>query len=69
MIFKAYKNTSPTKYFNSLKIENAKMQLKNSNKSINEIAEDLNFLDPLYFSRVFKSIVGKSPSEFRKEDF
>ena len=51
MIFKAYKNTSPTKYFNSLKIENAKMQLKNSNKSINEIAEDLNFL----YLQIYKS--------------
>lgn len=68
-IFKKYKNTSPTKYFMTLKIENAKMQLTNSNKTISEIAFDLSFIDPLYFSKVFKSITGKSPSLFKKQYF
>jgi len=65
--FKLYTKTTPRKYCNALKIENAKMQLSNTDKSINSIAYDLNFQDPLYFTRVFKQIVGISPTEYRNK--
>lgn len=65
--FKLYTKTTPRKYCNTLKIENAKMQLSNTDKSINSIAYDLNFQDPFYFTRVFKQIVGISPTEYRNK--
>jgi AraC-like DNA-binding protein len=65
--FKNHTNTTPVKYFFTLKINNAIQQLTNSNRTITEIAYDLNFEDPLYFSRVFKKITGFSPSCYKKE--
>ncbi len=64
--FKRYKKTTPLKFLTKIKMENAQMQLLNSNKNIQEIAFDLGFTDPFYFSRVFRSFVGKSPREFRE---
>jgi AraC family transcriptional regulator, transcriptional activator of pobA len=46
-------------------IEQAKISLLNSNKTVNEIAYDLGFEYPQYFNRLFKSKTGKSPSLFR----
>ena len=65
--FKKELNITPTKYFYNLKIENAKLQLINTHKQINEIAFDLSFDDALYFSRVFKMYTGLSPKQFRKK--
>ena len=65
--FKLYENTTPTKYYTSLKIANAQLQLLNTNKTVSEIAYDLSFDDPLFFSRVFKKYTGDSPTEFRKK--
>lgn len=65
--FKLYTKTTPRKYCNGLKIENAKMQLSNTDKSVNAIAYDLNFQDPFYFTRVFTNIVGESPSSYRNK--
>ncbi|MGB0523498.1 MAG: helix-turn-helix domain-containing protein, partial [Flammeovirgaceae bacterium] len=36
-------------------------------KQTQEIAYDLGFDDPAYFSRYFKKIAGTSPSEFKEK--
>ena len=41
--------------------------LKNSNLSISEIAVEVGFDDPYYFSRIFKKFVGLSPRQLRNE--
>lgn len=46
-------------------IERAKNRLLNSNNSVSEIAHELGFEYPQYFSRVFKKKVGMSPAEYR----
>lgn len=46
-------------------IERAKNQLLNSNKSVSEIAYDLGFEYPQYFSKMFKKKTSMSPNEFR----
>lgn len=43
----------------------AKRQLAFSDLSISEVAYDLSFDDPAYFSRVFRKDTGESPQEFR----
>ena len=58
--------SSPTKYINELKINSARGMLKDSLLRITEIAENLGFKDPLYFSRAFKNHVGISPLQYRK---
>jgi AraC-like DNA-binding protein len=46
-------------------IKQAAMCLKHSTKTISEIAYQLGFKDPSYFSRFYKSQTGKSPSDYR----
>lgn len=44
----------------------AKRLLTNEQKTVAEIAGELNFPDNSYFSRFFRKYVGQSPEEFRK---
>ena len=48
-------------------IDLAKNDLAGSNKTINEIAYDLGFNYPHYFSRLFKKKTGESPNVFRSQ--
>ncbi len=47
-------------------MEEAKMLLKTSNKSVSEISNKLGFEYPTYFSRLFKKKINLSPSDYRK---
>lgn len=67
--FKQHTKLTPTQYFTNLKLSYIQSQLLESNKKINELADELHFEDPLYLSRVFKKYTGLSPSEFRKKFF
>lgn len=46
-------------------ILNAKVLLCSTNKSIQEIAEELNFPDQSFFGKYFKRIAGVSPKDYR----
>lgn len=48
-------------------IDLAKTELLNSNHTISEIAYDLGFNYPHYFSRMFKKKTGEAPHEFRSK--
>ncbi len=65
--FKKEYNDSPANYMNNAKINKAKDLLLKTDLHINEIAYEVGFNDPLYFTRLFSKKVGKSPSEFRKD--
>jgi AraC family transcriptional activator of pobA len=45
----------------------AQKALTNIEKSISEVAYDISFEDPAYFSRLFKKRMGISPKEFREK--
>lgn len=62
------KETSQTfiEYMNSLRTEEAKKLLKNTDKTITEIYESIGFTNRSTFIRVFKTIVGSTPSDYRK---
>ena len=63
--FKKEFNDSPNNYIISKKIEKAKELLHISEMGIGEIAYEIGFNDPLYFTRIFKKKVGVTPSTFR----
>ena len=65
-IFKEAYGITPYAYFLSKKIRLAKDMLVNTNLSIKQIANNLNFADEYYFSNVFKQKTGVSPSKYRK---
>ena len=48
------------------RVEQAKRRLADSGAGIVEIALDLGFADPNYFSRVFTRLTGIPPSEYRR---
>jgi AraC-like DNA-binding protein len=45
-------------------MQQAAAQLQTSNDTIKQVADTLGFSDPFHFSRVFKSVLGVSPSRF-----
>jgi AraC family transcriptional regulator len=64
--FKKYTSITPHQYLINLKIEQAKIELKNSDKTLMEMAYDLGFSDQSHFSRTFKRLAGMSPKEYRR---
>ena len=65
--FKQYAGMSPTQYILSLRMVNAQSLLERTTYNIKEISEIVGYENPLYFSRVFKKEIGKSPAQYRKE--
>lgn len=41
--------------------------LRETDKSVKDVAITVGFADSLYFSRLFSKAVGMSPSEYRKK--
>ncbi len=64
-LFREKTNHSPIDYFIHLKIQKACLLLSTTNHSVKQIAYDLGYSDPYYFSRVFKSIMTISPKNYR----
>ena len=57
-----------TAYINHVRIEQAKLLLKNTLMKIYEIAESTGYSNPKYFNYIFKKQTGLSPKEFRLSD-
>lgn len=64
-LFKKEVNMTIPEYANTVRIRHAKMLLTESNMSMREVASSVGFSDPYYFSNVFKSFTGCSPSAYR----
>lgn len=67
--FKTKTGQNIMNYVNLVRIDHAKKLLKDIRLKTYQIAELVGYSDPTYFSRVFKSIVGMSPSEYRNKFF
>lgn len=65
-LFKQQMGLSPHQYLTNLRLTNAEYLLSSSDLSVSEIAQQVGFIDPLYFSKAFKKFSGKSPLEYRK---
>lgn len=65
--FKRETGTTLGKAITLAKLDDAKMMLTYSEKSLSEISEDLCFSSQSYFQNVFKKELGVTPLEYRKE--
>ncbi|GAE87703.1 response regulator [Acetivibrio straminisolvens] len=65
-LFKEEKGIQFVEYVRNIKMEMAKEMLKNSNKKIYQICEELGYQSVQYFSTIFKNTVGMTPIEYRK---
>lgn len=55
-----------TEYVNHLRVERAKLYLRDSTMSIADIAYAVGFDDQSYFTRIFKKLTNVSPGQYRK---
>lgn len=65
-LFKNKTGTSLIEYANRLKIEKAKVYIREDNFNFTEIAKLLGYSSMHYFSKQFKQMTGSSPSEYAK---
>ena len=63
---KALTGMSTSIYIRFIRLQKAKELLASNDLSISEIAYQVGFKSPVYFSQVFKEMFGMSPSESRK---
>jgi AraC-like DNA-binding protein len=64
-LFRSMSALSPGHYLKTLRVQRAAQLLDTTNRAIKDIAGDVGYQDPLYFSRVFRQVHRRSPSEFR----
>ena len=64
--FLAATGTSPRQYQLQLRIAEAMLLLRTSDKTVDDIAEELGFGNRNYFSRQFHKITGKTPVYVKK---
>jgi AraC-like DNA-binding protein len=65
-VFKIYTGLSPYQYYLQMKIHEACRLLLENNFSVKEIAYQLSFDNPYYFSRLFKKKTGLTPTEWQR---
>ncbi|WMJ86882.1 response regulator transcription factor [Anaerocolumna sp. MB42-C2] len=67
-LFKKKTGLSFVAYLQLVRIQHAKELLKDPTLKIYEIAERIGFQNEKYFMKVFKSVVGKTPSEYKQDN-
>ncbi len=68
-MFRSQFGVPPMKYLLNLRIEKACTLIKeNEDLGIGSIGEMVGYSDSRYFSRIFRSVTGLTPSEYKKRD-
>ncbi len=65
-LFKKQTTLTPIQYKHNLLVQNAIDMLTLTDKTIEEISEELNFSSSNYFRKIFISVTGHTPKEYRK---
>jgi two-component system response regulator YesN len=63
-LFSEYLKTSFIDFLTELRLEKGEKLIRESGKSIKEIAFEVGYQDPNYFSKIFRKLRGQSPTEF-----
>lgn len=67
-LFKKHYDETPVKYLLNLRINEAKHLLNSQPElDVKTVGELVGYSDQFYFSRIFKHLTGKSPSEYREQ--
>ncbi|WP_340111058.1 hybrid sensor histidine kinase/response regulator transcription factor [Maribellus mangrovi] len=64
---KAVTGLSASRFINYYRLSVAKQKIQNTSLNISEIAYEVGFKDPAYFTRLFSKEFGVSPARFRKD--
>jgi AraC-like DNA-binding protein len=66
-LFKKVTGLNFTHYVSRVRVEKAKNLLLNPNLRVSEIAFEVGFQSLTHFNRIFKKIIGQSPTEYRAQ--
>lgn len=66
-VFKKYTGTTMTEYLNNIRLNYAVSLLRNTNKTVSEIALELGLSSVSYFNVIFKKRYGVTPKEMRRD--
>ena len=66
-VIKQVSHRTPNHWIDDYVVLELRVQLKNTTKSIHDIAQELNFANQSFLGKYFKEHVGISPTEFRKQ--
>ncbi|KAA1247956.1 helix-turn-helix transcriptional regulator [Aquimarina sp. RZ0] len=65
-VSKKFNQPPPCQLLLQKQIDHSRHLLIHTEKTVKEIAYEMNFQDPYYFSRVFKKKTGVSPTQYRE---
>ncbi|WP_407272036.1 helix-turn-helix domain-containing protein [Radiobacillus sp. PE A8.2] len=65
-VFNQFTGMPPIDFFLRMKMQRASQMLDLSTLSVKEVGAAVGYDDPYYFSRVFKKVMGSSPSHYRR---
>lgn len=65
-LFKKHTGVPVLRYIIIKRMDMAKTLLSGSALAVNEVGEAVGYEDPAYFCRLFKNVLGMTPSEYRK---
>ena len=66
-LFKTAMNMSPSHYHINLRMDAARRLLRETRKSVVEIALDVGYANPSHFAQLFRRETGLSPSDYRRQ--
>ena len=66
-LFKRATGVPPSQYLIKLRIDAARRLLRETQKSVITIANEVGYSSPSHFARLFRKETGISPSDFRRE--
>ena len=64
--FCKYMGITPGKYLNQVRIENARLLLRQGGHSVQFVSDACGFTNANYFARVFRAAVGMNPAEYAR---
>ncbi len=65
-LFRSTLHVTPIQYINRLKIAHSKELMRTTGLSVKEIADEIGFESPYYYSRLFKKVEGVYPTAFKE---
>lgn len=65
-LFKEEMNKTYIEYLTEYRVNKARILFENTDKSVKEVSYEVGYLEPNYFTKIFKKITEKSPSYYKK---
>ena len=66
-LFKSALDVSPSRYHINLRMNLARQLLRETKKSVVDVALEVGYADPSHFAKLFRREIGLSPSDYRRQ--